>query len=257
MLAASEAAARSFRGKLLKFFPKRVPIDVIHNGVEVHKFAPNSSSRSLVRAELHIEPDTCVFGIVGQITPRKGHLGLVRAFASVVGERPDSLLLVIGAPLFNNDGEYLLQLEDEARRLDVSERVRFLGPRSDIGAIFQALDVLVLNSVHEPFSLVLLEAQASGTPVVATNVDGVPELIQDGVNGLLVPPQDDRCLAEALLIMAGRPSLRETLSRSGRTLVTERFSATTFRAKVNNLYSSLVAAPEPLGTTGAARGQAI
>lgn len=257
MLAASEAAASSFRGKLLKCFPRRVPIHVIHNGVDVHRFTSNLSSRTHVRSELHINSDTCVFGIVGQITPRKGHLGLVRAFASVVRKHPDSLLLVVGAPLFNNDGQYLAELENEARRLDVAEKVKFLGPRRDVDAILRALDVLVLNSLREPFSLVLLEAQASGTPVVATNVDGVPELIQDGVSGLLVPPQEDGRLAEALLTMAVRPSLRDTFSQTGRARVTDHFSAASFRRRVGSLYYSLAPMHEPLGATGTARGRAV
>jgi L-malate glycosyltransferase len=257
MLAASEAAASSFRGKLLKYFPKRVPIHVIHNGVDVHRFTSNLSSRTHVRSELHINSHTCVFGIVGQITPRKGHLGLVRAFASVVRKHPDSLLLVVGAPLFNNDGQYLAELENEARRLDVAEKVKFLGPRRDVDDILRAIDVLVLNSVREPFSLVLLEAQASGTPVVATNVDGVPELIQDRVTGLLVPPQNDASLAEALLTMTTQPSLRDTFSRNGRARVTEHFSATIFRGRVNSLYNSLTPVLDPLGAAGTASGHAV
>ncbi len=89
MLAASKAAARSFQGKLLRVFPDRVPIQVIHNGVDVQQFSPDASVRARSRDELKIDSETCVFGIVGQITPRKGHLGLMRAFASVVRERPN------------------------------------------------------------------------------------------------------------------------------------------------------------------------
>lgn len=255
MLAASKAAARSFQGKLLRLFPDRVPIHVIHNGVDVQRFSPNPSVRARSRDELKIDSDTCVFGIVGQITPRKGHLGLIHSFASVVRERPNSLLLVVGAPMFNNDSEYLEQLESEVRRLGLVDKVEFLGSRGDVGALLQAIDVLVLNSEHEPFSLVLLEAQASGTPIVATNVDGVPELIQDQVTGMLVPPQDEGRLAQALLSMAAQPSLRETLSRNGRTRVTEHFSAAIFRGKVNSLYRSLAPALETVGATPS--GQAI
>jgi glycosyltransferase involved in cell wall biosynthesis len=244
MLAASEAVARNFRGTILKFFPRRVPIQVIHNGVDADRFSPDPAKRTRVRAHLGITADTCLFGIVGQIAPRKGHLGLLRAFATVVGQRPDSVLLVIGAALFDHDVEYSALLEDETRRLGIADRVRFIGPRSDIDAVLQALDVLVLNSVHEPFSLVLLEALAAGTPVVASNVDGVPELITDGVTGLLVPPGNDRRLAECLVSIAAQPALRQALSEHGRKSVVEHFSSLIFRAKVDALYGTLIPVPE-------------
>ena len=90
-------------------------------------------------------------------------------------EFPGMVLLIVGAPLFNRDHEYLKLLKRTAAELGIAPKVRILGARSDIDAIMQALDVLVVNSRVEPFGLVILEAMASDTPVIATAVDGIPE----------------------------------------------------------------------------------
>jgi len=177
-----------------------------------------------------------VVGIIGQLTPRKGQLELLNAFVKIMTEVPQAVLLVVGAPLFNRDHEYQLKLTQAADKLGITDRVRFLGARSDVAAIMQSLDLLVLNSRSEPFSLVLLEALASGTPVLATFVDGVPELIRHGETGWLVPPQNERALAMAIINLSCQPELRAQFAERGRQHVHSHFSAEGYIRELEDFY---------------------
>jgi len=177
-----------------------------------------------------------VIGIVGQLTPRKGQLELIRAFARVLAESPKAILLVVGAPLFNRDHEYEQLLGETVRGLGLSENVRLLGARSDVAAIMTALDLLVVNSSSEPFGLVALEAMACGTPVIAAACDGLTEIIEHGVDGWLVLPGDEQAMAAAIVDLACRPSRRAQLASQGRKRVASHFSANRYLAEVHAFY---------------------
>ena len=177
-------------------------------------------------------------GSIGQLTPRKGQLELIDAFARA--RASGATLLIVGAPLFNRDGEYALRLEQAAKAPGVAGRVRMLGPRSDIGAIMQALDLLIVNSTTEPFGLVILEAMACGTPVLAAAVDGIPEIIEHGRNGWLVPPKDEGALAEAIIHLSCQPELRARLAKQGKQHVAAHFSADRYINELQAFYHSRV-----------------
>jgi glycosyltransferase involved in cell wall biosynthesis len=117
-------------------------------------------------------------------------------------------------------------VREEAERL-LGDRVRFVGRRDDIPEVQRALDVLVNASVAEPFGRSVLEALASGTPVVATDSGGIPEFVEDGETGVLVPPGDDAALAAALDRVLGDAGLRERLAEGGRAAAETRFALPT------------------------------
>ena len=178
-------------------------------------------------------------GIVGQITPRKGHLELIRNLAPLFhSQLPHARLLVVGAALFNNDALYLDKLKSEVVRLGLEKHVLFLGVR-DVPTVMKALNVLVLNSSNEPFGLVLTEAMATGTPVVAAAVDGVPEIIEHGVSGFLFVPGDWKALLGHLFNISTDQRLVETLSHAGRERVAARFDHTQLRSRIFALYQKL------------------
>ena len=130
----------------------------------------------------------CALPMIGQITPRKGQLETIETFARLVGsDAPGAQLLIVGNPVFNNDELYLQSLVAKVKELGIEANVKFLGHRTNIPVILQSCHLLISNSSSEPFSLVLLEACASATPILASAVDGVPELIVDGVTGRLFP----------------------------------------------------------------------
>ncbi|HVQ38852.1 MAG TPA: glycosyltransferase family 4 protein, partial [Pyrinomonadaceae bacterium] len=206
MIAVSQAVARNFAGRLPKRITKR--IEIVLNAIDLDKFQPDKTARPRIREELSVGMTAPLIGVVGQITPRKGQLEVVKAFARTLPEIPEAALLLAGAPLFNRDHEYMKAIEDTVEDLGLSERVRILGARADISAIMQSLDVLVVNSRVEPFGLVILEAMTSGTAVIAAAVDGIPEIIEHGKNGWLVSPNDEGALTEAIVHLGRSDGLR-------------------------------------------------
>ncbi len=240
ILAVSQAAAGRFRGFLIRWFARRVPIRVIHNAVDVERFQPNSESRRETRQALGLTEKDKVVGIVGHLTPAKGQLELIEAFAAISREIPDAVLLVIGEALFNRNDDYLKSLRRAASLCASADRVRFLGTRDDVPALMRGLDLLVVNSHTEAFALTVLEGLASGTAIVATAVDGTPEMIRHGENGWLVPARDQQTLAAAMLLLLGDQNLREQLGVNGRRDAIARFSIERFATEIHSFYRGIL-----------------
>jgi glycosyltransferase involved in cell wall biosynthesis len=241
LLPVSAATGKSFRGRFLQVFGRHLPERVIYNGVEIENFKFDAANRARIRRELRIGGEL-VFGIVGQITPRKGQIELLRTFAAVQKEIP-SQLLVVGAPVFNQDELYLEELKQTVKNLGIENRVRFLGARRDVAAIMQALDALVINSKSEALVVVALEAMACGTPIIATDVGGTGEIIEHQKNGWLVPFGDEGALSEALITIGKSPKLRRRFAVEGEKIVASRFNAERFISRIEEFYNQ-GAAPE-------------
>jgi glycosyltransferase involved in cell wall biosynthesis len=177
-----------------------------------------------------------VIGIVGQLTPRKGQLSLIRAFAEVLTQIPRATLLIVGSPLFNRDEQYAALLKKTAQELGLAERVRFTGPRTDVAAVMQALDLVVVNSTAEPFTLVALEAMACGTPILAAISGGVPELIDHGKNGWLVPQGNEQALTNAIVHLGRHPDIRDAMAEQGKRHMAAHFSAERYLQELQAFY---------------------
>jgi glycosyltransferase involved in cell wall biosynthesis len=236
MIAVSEAVGRNFRGRFSALLKDRVII--ILNSIDLDKFQTDATARRRIRKELRFRATDVAIGIVGQVTPRKGQLELLRAFAGTITKAPNSVLMIVGSPMFNRDHEYLELLKRTTAELGIGKKVRILGARSDVGAIMRTLDLLVVNSSAEPFGLVIPEAMACGTPVLATAVDGIPEIITHGENGWLIPAHDEAALAEAILLLQRRPELRERLSERGEQHVASHFSIGRYMTELLTFYRS-------------------
>jgi len=238
ILAVSQAVADRFRGFVLRPLRKRVPITVIHNSVDLERFQPNAQSRAEIRRALGLSENQTVIGIVGQLTPRKGQLELIEAFASA--DVKEAVLIIAGTALFNRDAEYAEQLECTVASLGIAGRVRFLGSRDDVPKLMQSMDVLVVNSHQEPFALTVLEGLSSGTAILATAVGGTPEMVRHGECGWLVPAKDHDALVEAMLTLVRDEQLRRELGRNGRRVAVERFSISRFLSEVEDLYRGVM-----------------
>lgn len=247
LIAASQATADNFRGRIFEAFGKRVPVRVVHNAIELEKFEFDPANRREIREELKLSDGEFVLGVVGQITPRKGQLELIQTFAKAREQMPSSTLLIIGAPMFNEDHVYLEQLKQTVFQLGLGERVKFLGLRKDVAAIMQALDVLVVNSKSEALVVVAIEAMACGTPVIATSVGGTKEMIEHKVNGWLVSFGDEQELTEALLTFSRQPEMRAAFAREGKRIVTSQLNAEKFIKNLEDFFA-LTANGEKVGS---------
>ena len=158
---------------------------------------------------------------------------LLRAFARVAGQRDNVDLLLAG------DGPLRGDLERQVQAAGIGHRLKFLGIRSDVPDLLRAADVFALTSVSEAASLTLIEAMACARPSVVTDVGGNPELIRDGVEGLLVPRGDDAACAKALIRLLDDPVLAATMGRSARLRAEERFSLANTVEKYHALYRRL------------------
>jgi len=186
----------------------------ITNGVDTDLYLPGSGAAA--RAQLGVDADAFVVGVVGRLDPIKDHGTLLSAYQRLRTTLPESVLLVVG------DGP-------ERRRLMAAapEGVRFLGNRSDIPDLFRALDVFVLTSINEGISNTILEAMASGVPVVASRVGGNPELVEDGTTGRLFPVGDIDALTDVLQAYAASPELVTSHGALGRRRAEQDFSIDT------------------------------
>jgi glycosyltransferase involved in cell wall biosynthesis len=164
---------------------------------------------------------------------------MIRAFARVSAEAPRSLLLLAGAgPL---EGE----LKDLAKGMGIGSRVRFLGSRSDIPALLNAADASVLSSTYEALPMALLEAAASGLPVVTTDVGGTSDIVIHGVTGLLAPPANPEAIANAMLRLASLPAdSRARMGEHARRHVASRFGLNEVAGQWESLYQEMLAKKE-------------
>jgi glycosyltransferase involved in cell wall biosynthesis len=245
VLAVSHAAAKQFRGSLLRFTGNRPFIQVLHNSIDSERFRPDPAGRRSVRQALGLTDAQFTAAIVGQLTPRKGQLETIEAMSDVVKNVPGAVLLVVGAPLFNDDQRYLARLQSAVAQLGLRGKVFFLGQRSDINALLAATDAVVINSHREPFGLIVLEALAAVKPVVAAAVDGVVEVVEDGVTGLLVPPGNRKALASALIRLAGDRQLRESLAVCGRAAIEKNFTCERYIQSLEAFYDRTALRPRP------------
>jgi glycosyltransferase involved in cell wall biosynthesis len=213
VIAVSEAA-RTFlvRGK---GYPER-KITVVPNGRDLSVYRPGVA-RDSARKELGLDRAVPLVGVVGRLEAQKGHGYLLQAWPEVVEEFPDARLLLVG------EGSLRGELEARARTLGVAESIIFAGFRADIPRMLDAVDVVALPSLYEGMPLTAIEGSAMARPVVATAVDGTPEVVRDGRTGRLVPPADPGALSRALRDLLRDPETARRMGEAGRDWVLTRF----------------------------------
>ena len=229
MVAVSEDL-KQFLVKSTAIPPER--IRVVPNGINLNRYLTNGEDAT-VRRELGIKAGSPVIGTVGNLFAVKGQIYLIRACRIVAKTFPDFVLLVAG------EGEELTVLQTEAHDLGIQENVKFLGFREDVPSLLQAMDVFVLPSLSEGLPLSVLEAQALQKPVVASDVGGVPEVVEDGISGFLVPPKNPQALADKILLLLRNTQLATDLGKEGRKRVEQAFSLEHMIQEYQSLYEEL------------------
>lgn len=204
-------------------------IEVIQNGVDLPKYG-RSPDVSALRARLGLDSDRRYVTMVARFHAVKDHRTLLHAFARVAATTPDVDLLLVG------DGALRTELERLSADLGLGQRVRFMGVRDDVADILRASDLFTLTSVSEAASITLLEAMASELPVVVTAVGGNPEIVRDGIDGLLAPRGDAEAIAVALLRVLDDGNLARSMGRAGAERVRSKYRLERTVARYHELY---------------------
>ena len=205
-------------------------IAVIENGIDVDRYGP-PADRAALRTRLGLDPDELILVHVARHHPVKDQATLVRGFAAA--NVPGSRLVMVG------DGPLRGELESLAQTLDVATRVSFVGIQSNVSDWLAAADAFALTSVSEAASLTLLEAMATGLPVIVTAVGGNPDLVRKDVDGLHVPRSDSNALAVAIRRMLTDSERRSRLGQSGRQRTHDRYRLDATVGAYDSLYRSL------------------
>lgn len=203
-------------------------------GLDLERFLGCEAMRGRLRAELGVGDQAPLVGIVARMVPIKAHEVLLEAAARLARDVPAARFLIVG------DGERRAELEALAASLRLSDRVRFLGWRPDLDRIYADLDIVALCSRNEGSPVSLIEAMAAARPVVATRVGGVPEIVEDGVSGYLVPHGDSAAMAAALGALLADPERRRAMGAAGRKRVAPAFGAERLLADMDRLYTALL-----------------
>ncbi len=211
---------------------------VIYDGIDIPCVPPGSFES--VRAEFGIAADAPLVGMVARIAAQKDHETLIRAAARLGDAVPGLRFLLIGDRTGAAEyREHYAKLEATIGELGLGGRFVFTGHRSDVNRLMAALDIFALVTHQEGLPLVILEAMAMGKPVIATGIDGIPEIVKEGVTGLLHRHGDDEQLAGQIASLARDRAQRERLGEAGRNLVETSFTAAQFGANMRDLYRRL------------------
>lgn len=201
-------------------FP-RDRIEVIPYGIDVDAFDPERHNKKENRRRFDLPENGLLVGLVGRIEEAKGQAVAIEAFAKA--GLSDATLVICGAP---QTKDYLQHLKKQTEELKIEGSVRFLPFTTEVSALMNAFDLSLLPSRGETFGLVVIEAMAAGIPVIGTNAEGVPEIIDHEQNGLLVPPGDSDALAKAIRRLAEDQGLRKRIGRQSRQDAVERYDYT-------------------------------
>jgi L-malate glycosyltransferase len=236
IIAISDAVRESLQGIQASRFTL-----TIHNGLDLSQLLEQKSTLSLraeVRERFGLPQDARLIVSVGYFIPWKGQDTLIAAFSKVHAQYPDTRLVLIGRPIFQYAAEQK-RLEEMAAMLGVAHAVYFLGEQLEIVSLLPAFDVFVCPSTREPFGRVILEAMAAGIPIVATAAGGIPEIVSDEKEALLVPPTQPQAMADAINRLLTDTAFGDTLVNNAKQRLTESFSLEKTVDKVFAAYKRL------------------
>ena len=208
---------------------------VIYNGIDTDYFDPNliDPTERASYAKLFDVKGSPIIGIAARLTKQKGHIVLLNAFSELLSDWPNAQLLIAG------DGEELPTLELLSNKLNLTEHVQFLGPIRNVREFLSVLDVFAHPSIFEGLGIAVIEAMSMGLAIVATKVDGLAELITDGVEGSLVEPNNPIALSKAMKRILSDPALRKNMGQRARKKAVGKFSVKTMIQKYEELYLDL------------------
>jgi glycosyltransferase involved in cell wall biosynthesis len=229
------AISQGVRKALLDGGLRKERIRLIPSGIDTAYFASQLVAREQLRKDYDIAPDLPVALSVGALVERKGHSILLTAARQLKTQGYEVRYLICG------EGKLRSELEAQTRTAGLTQEVRFIGFRSDVAELLAAADYFIHVPLHEGLGVAVLEALAAGLPTVASEVGGIPELIEDEKTGLLIPPHDAAALATALTSLLRNKQLAKQLGRTGQTFVRRYFDISVMARANETLYLELLA----------------
>jgi L-malate glycosyltransferase len=211
-------------------------VQVIYNGIDLTPFADGQASRLQARQAMGVGPNDLVLMQVARLDYLKDHATAIRTLARVIERCPEARLVLVG------EGPQLGPIQELCRQHRVAPNVHMLGLRKDVGWLLSGADLFLLTSISEGIPLTVIEAMAAGLPVVATQVGGIPEVVEDNKTGLLADSGDDTALAERILRLARDPALRHQLGALGRARALAMFSERQMHAQYARSYQEMLVA---------------
>jgi len=221
-------------------------IDVVYNPLDLSTFDPQKVDGSQFKKMFKVNGSYPLLGVVGQISPWKGLVDVIRAMPKVLSSFPEARLLVVGEPKFDtasaryDNVAYLKELKSLVKKLNLKKEVIFTGERSDMPEIMKAIDLLILASWEEPFGRSLIEAMAMEKPVISTNVGGPTEIVKNGLNGILISPKNPQVIAQTVIELASNEKKSVEMGRRGRKKVEQRFNADTYVTRMFAIYKRIL-----------------
>ena len=206
---------------------------LIRAGIKPFLFQNVATDIGVMKKELGLREEGKIVGMVACFKPQKAPLDFITVASRVMKEKPDTQFLLIG------DGELRPAVEKIIKELNLEKKVILTGWRKDIPQILKVIDVLALTSRWEGLPRVFPEAMASGLPIVANNVDGASEAIEEGMNGFLISVGDIRGMAEKIINLLDKPEMAEEMGRKGKEKVFPEFDIDLMVEKIDNLYQEL------------------
>ena len=228
------AVSEEVKRQLLAAHVAARKVSLIRNGIDLRPFV---SAAPTLRAALEpLQPPRRIVGLIGRLSREKGVDIFVQAAAMVLQTMPEIQFVVVG------DGEDREALRALIESLGVQEKVRLMGPRSDMPGVYASLDVMVSASRQEGLPMAILEGLASGCALIATPVGAVPSVVRDGDTGVMVPPGEPTLLAAAMVRLLQDDGLRRALGAAGRRVIAEEFSAARMATEYLRVYEAAMAA---------------
>jgi len=203
--------------------------------IEIEKLKRLTEDKSLLlKKELQIEPECIVIGTVARLEQIKGVDNFIDATIELTKTIPDVKVIIVG------EGSLKQHLEQKIDNVNMSDKFIFTGWQEDVSRYMSLMDIMVLASLNEAVGLVLIEAQSLGIPVVATKVGGIPEVVEDGKSGLLVPAEEPAAMMAAIKRLTGNKEMRHAMGIYAKDLVSKKYSVTNLLNTITQTYNTLI-----------------
>lgn len=214
-------------------------VEVIYNGINIREFQNAFKYRNKIRQELNINEDEILIGMFGRFSPGKGHEEFLKAAKIISDKKINAKFIIVGKESYG-EKNYANKIYNLAKELELDNVVKFLGYRKDIPELMSAIDILTVPSYAEAFGNVAIEGMAAAKPVVATNTDGLVEIVIEDETGLQIPPQNSNALIEALIKLISDEELRKRFGEAGLKRVIDVFNEDIQMKKLENRFLELI-----------------